>query len=414
MKKIVEYNRKRGKGMKWFNAINPIDVLFWLLFIVPIVFGMNRGFSVRTLVYSIQSCFDTIELMLSIYISIVITRKTFFDRGTFLHDELYSRFPDIIKNAFTGRDFLVYVVFVPILLFIFVLILKFLFQPFYEWFVKLVNSKLYFKIEAMNNLKRSLLGGVWNIPKSVLLLLVVSGLLSMCSYFFPTTEFFEYQSKSKFYNIVYNTGVNPVLNSNIAKSIPVIIKRSFAGEEYGFFSELQNYKKDKNNKPKQSIWIVKYYNGVRLSEAIKITPEVEGLAREITKGEKTQRGKAEKIYNWITENMSYDYEKAKKLSVGGENVSSGAMSAMQSKKGICFDFSSLFIAMCKANNIKVNLVTGMAFSGISWGDHAWNQFYDSSQNRWVNIDTTFGLVNNYFDKPDFDVDHKYAEIQKTW
>jgi hypothetical protein len=30
---------------------------------------------------------------------------------------------------------------------------------------------------------------------------------------------------------------------------------------------------------------------------------------------------------------------------------------------------------------------------------------------WINVDTTFGTIANYFDSSNFNVDHKYAQIQ---
>jgi hypothetical protein len=70
--------------------------------------------------------------------------------------------------------------------------------------------------------------------------------------------------------------------------------------------------------------------------------------------------------------------------------------------------------MCRANGIKVRLVTGLGYSGLAWGDHAWNQFYSTEQKRWVNVDSTFGVTQNYFDVSKFSKDHKNAEVQGEW
>ncbi|HBQ86719.1 MAG TPA: transglutaminase, partial [Syntrophomonas sp.] len=84
------------------------------------------------------------------------------------------------------------------------------------------------------------------------------------------------------------------------------------------------------------------------------------------------------------------------------------------RKGICFDYSCLYISMCRAAGLKVRLITGVAYSGTAWGDHAWNQVYSTEEGRWINVDTTFGSNGYYFDKPDFIADHRYPVVQGEW
>ena len=55
-----------------------------------------------------------------------------------------------------------------------------------------------------------------------------------------------------------------------------------------------------------------------------------------------------------------------------------------------------------ATGLKVRLVTGIGYSGLAWGDHAWNQVYFPAEKRWINVDATFGSTGaNYFDKGRF-------------
>jgi hypothetical protein len=60
------------------------------------------------------------------------------------------------------------------------------------------------------------------------------------------------------------------------------------------------------------------------------------------------------------------------------------------------------------------MVTGLGYNGLMWGDHAWNQVFYNEESRWINVDPTFGVNANYFDKLDFNVDHKYADVQGEW
>ena len=85
------------------------------------------------------------------------------------------------------------------------------------------------------------------------------------------------------------------------------------------------------------------------------------------------------------------------------------------RKGVCFDYSCLYVSMCRAVGLKVRLVTGLGYSGSAWGDHAWNQVYSSGEKRWINVDTTFGSTGgDFFDQTDFFLTHKDAEVQGEW
>jgi transglutaminase-like putative cysteine protease len=71
--------------------------------------------------------------------------------------------------------------------------------------------------------------------------------------------------------------------------------------------------------------------------------------------------------------------------------------------------------MCRAVGVKVRFITGLGYSGVEWGDHAWNQVYDPAENRWINVDTTFGNSGkNYFDHAGFRADHQDGVIQGQW
>ncbi len=120
------------------------------------------------------------------------------------------------------------------------------------------------------------------------------------------------------------------------------------------------------------------------------------------------------IYKWISENIYYDYDKANRITKKLNNIKSGSIIAFDSRKGICFDYSCLFVSMCRAVNLRVRLITGLANSGLSWGDHSWNEVYSSEENRWIKVDTTFGKAANYFDNPGFGNDHSDREMQQQW
>ena len=85
--------------------------------------------------------------------------------------------------------------------------------------------------------------------------------------------------------------------------------------------------------------------------------------------------KVEVIFNFVVNNLTYDYEKA-------ATVQSGYLPALdqvlEAKKGICFDYAALMAAMLRSQGIPCKLVVGFA------GDvyHAWISVWSPDQG-WV-------------------------------
>ncbi len=82
------------------------------------------------------------------------------------------------------------------------------------------------------------------------------------------------------------------------------------------------------------------------------------------------------IFTYITDNVTYDKQLA-------ATVQSGYVpdpdSTLSSGKGICYDYASLFAAMCRSQGIPARLVTGYAEPDIY---HAWNEVY-TDETGWI-------------------------------
>lgn len=76
----------------------------------------------------------------------------------------------------------------------------------------------------------------------------------------------------------------------------------------------------------------------------------------------------EQVYLWVTKNISYDNPKAE--SVTSEYVPN-VDDTLSTKKGICFDYASLMVAMLRSQNIPTKLEVG--YSGQVY--HAWISVY---------------------------------------
>ncbi|HOM03702.1 MAG TPA: transglutaminase-like domain-containing protein [Acetivibrio sp.] len=139
--------------------------------------------------------------------------------------------------------------------------------------------------------------------------------------------------------------------------------------------------------------------------------QIIALAKKLTKDAKTDREKAQKIYNWVVKNIKYDYEKyLKQVNKNYDNIY-GAVNTLETKKGVCYDYSALVAALGRASGLQVKMVKGNFIGSYGNELHAWNEIYISEEKRWINVDSTFGstLKTNYFDNKDFNKNHEKLE-----
>ncbi|AGF57931.1 MULTISPECIES: transglutaminase-like domain-containing protein [Clostridium] len=174
----------------------------------------------------------------------------------------------------------------------------------------------------------------------------------------------------------------------------------------------KNNQINKNGELKQ----ITVYNGVTVDEGVKSNKEINKKAVELTQKAKSDREKAKILYTWVANNVMYDNQKAKEvleIKDIDKMPKSGAIPAFKSRTGICFDKACLYVAMCRATNLKVRLIGGQAFDGQNYVGHAWNQVYLPNEEKWINVDTTFGQEGDYFDSNLFDK-HKQEELAGEW
>ncbi len=82
------------------------------------------------------------------------------------------------------------------------------------------------------------------------------------------------------------------------------------------------------------------------------------------------------IFTFITDNVTYDKQLAATVQSGYVPYPDNTLA---SKKGICYDYSSLFAAMCRSQGIPARLVIGYAEPDIY---HAWNEVY-TDETGWI-------------------------------
>lgn len=113
----------------------------------------------------------------------------------------------------------------------------------------------------------------------------------------------------------------------------------------------------------------KYVNFAKGSACVK-------KAAEVCAGKSGDVEEIAAIFDYIADNISYDKQLAK-------TVQSGYIpdpdKTLASGKGICFDYASLFAAMCRSRGIPARLVIGYAEPNIY---HAWNEVY-TDETGWI-------------------------------
>ena len=109
------------------------------------------------------------------------------------------------------------------------------------------------------------------------------------------------------------------------------------------------------------------------------------LADEICADCDTDEEKVKSIYEWMIQNFEYDYDCNPVIQYF--NV----RKTLSTRKGICYDFSHLFAALCRSQNISCYVVDGDKRDNAQY-HHTWNQVY--FEDSWWDIDVTFDIVQN--------------------
>ena len=113
--------------------------------------------------------------------------------------------------------------------------------------------------------------------------------------------------------------------------------------------------------------------------------QTEELADEICADCDTNAEKVQAIYNWIIRNCEYDYDYNSFIQYF--NV----RRTLHTRKGVCYDFSNLFAALCRSQNIPCYVVDGTPYD-CSTASHTWNRVYYN--NSWWDVDVTNDTTAN--------------------
>ncbi len=104
-------------------------------------------------------------------------------------------------------------------------------------------------------------------------------------------------------------------------------------------------------------------------------PNTVSKAASLVAGKSGVLDKVDSIYSYVVGTLSYDYDKAEKVSSG---YLPNLDKVLSKKKGICFDYASLMAGMLRSQNVPCKLVVGYADETY----HAWISVW-SAKTGWI-------------------------------
>lgn len=386
--------------MNVLNKINIVTVLICLAAIVPIIKGITSTFSSDDLYNSLFGIFmmiiSLLSIALSLFMAVDLTMNSWFEANL---EKLQNMLNINVSYA------AVFYIIVEILLALFIYsVLRFI-TLLIENPLRKFSLFLWKKINKANKFLRSILGLLVELPGAAVRVLLLVFLISLFSQVYPSNFIAKSADKSKAYNFVNSYAVAPIEKGRVGKNLPDYLKKytetiyNGAGTDkaVNVYNELQ------------------HVGNLRFEYESKSDEEIDSTARKIVGNTKDEKQKAYLLYRWIGRNISYDWDKYNDIINGTDYLDKfGAIPAYDSRKGICEDYADLYAAMARAVGLKVRIIVGQGYSGGSWGGHAWNEVYISSEKKWIPLDTTWARAGNYFDNNNFGKDHRIEAIAGEW
>ena len=388
---------------------NLVDIIIVCSFILPLVVAYKRKFNIIRIKNSIEELGGYISFFLALYLSFIAIKKI--DIIERMFSIVVVEFNNIISNFnISPQVIIIFIVLALTLVIYFIVkvILKIfsfiIINPILRWLKKAESrrGKGFGKVAAL----------IINIPKSLFYMAVITLVIVILgSNGFLGEKMEGMTLASKAYEVINSNKYYAALNKEYEafhdEYKDVISKNIDSAVESN--KETNSEKVVESNRN-----VINLYNGVTLEQGIKSNEAINKKAKELTKNVKSSREKAKRIYTWISENINYDDNKAENISEKTSEYKSGAIEAFETRKGICFDYSCLYVAMAREAGLKVRIVTGEGFNGKEWGPHSWNEVYLPEKNQWITVDPTFGKAGNYFDSKKNSESHRDGKIVGEW
>ena len=173
-------------------------------------------------------------------------------------------------------------------------------------------------------------------------------------------------------------------------AVPITVEKtvvnggiSYSSSVYKMGADYSEFMKDKNN-----------HQYVEAGDKVEAdAPEIRAKAAEFA-GQKGLLTITKSIYDFVNLNLTYDNS--------AEYANKGALSAINTRRGVCEEYASLFTALCRAAGIPARVVTGHwiksslkqnIWNNVSSDAHAWAEFY-LPEVGWIPVEPTFLYTYN--------------------
>ena len=116
-----------------------------------------------------------------------------------------------------------------------------------------------------------------------------------------------------------------------------------------------------------------------LKPSVEITSDnqmVVGQAREIAGDDRDAWSVAQKLADWTHKNLEWK-----------SVARAAAAETLATREADCSEFSQLYVSMARSLGLPARIVSGLAYSGNSFGGHAWVEVWVG---EWVELDPTWG------------------------
>ena len=130
--------------------------------------------------------------------------------------------------------------------------------------------------------------------------------------------------------------------------------------------------------------------------------EIDALSAELTAGCSTDYEKAVALYEWVTDNLYYDYDYYNGIT---KSTNLTATDVFANKNTVCEGFANLYTAMCRSVGVPCRKIDGYSASSLvsdeeyyasyfeNIADHAWNEIYVNGE--WIVVDATWDCGNTF-------------------
>ncbi len=212
--------------MAKLGNIDILSIIIIAIFLLPIIFGAFRKHRENGFFKLINGILYAIEILLCLVLSVYLSKMIFFENSSGVFKSIYDFIPDSIKNSLIGNNFMILIFVIPVIFIFSLIVISFITSPLVRYAIEPFSEFLEKKTNKLKGFGKNIVSALLEVPTGLCFVIIAVVLLNVYSYFNYNPYLKNIMSSSVAYKFIYNTAVLPVLESNIAKKIPVLVNDS--------------------------------------------------------------------------------------------------------------------------------------------------------------------------------------------